>query len=262
MTLVISPDTRSSIIDHARSEYPKESCGLIVDGVYKPCFNYAIDPLKDFEIAPQVFLREKLAGNIDAVVHSHPNGPIYPSERDMRGQIDTAVPWIIVPIEEDRVLPFTMWGDQLPIAPIIGREFLHGVHDCYSLIRDVFRLGKDDLAKQGIQWPFPPQELPNVPRDDAWWTKIEDREPKDLYADYIEKAGFRIIDRSEAREGDGFLCKLKSDRLNHGGLIVGGGLILHHLPVRLSRREAAGIWERAADMWVRYKPTENLTNAS
>ncbi len=258
MTFSIHPTARETIIAHARSEYPKEACGLIIAGAYRPCFNYAVDPTQDFLISTQEMARALATGKLEAVVHSHPDGPIFPSERDMRGQMDTAVPWVIVPIDKEDVLPFTIWGDQLPTAPVLGRTFLHGIHDCYSLVRDVFRLGREELAKEDVDWPFPPQDLPNVPRNDGWWQKKPDQEPQDLYADYIAKAGFRQIDRSEVRAGDGFLCKIRSEKLNHAGVIVGGGMILHHFPARLSRREPAGLWQRAAEMWVRYVPTETL----
>jgi proteasome lid subunit RPN8/RPN11 len=247
--LAISDLTKSVICAHARSEFPKESCGLIVDGVYQPCVNYAGDPLQDFQIASEVMQRAFVTGKLQAVVHSHPNGPYFPSALDMQSQITTAVPWIIVPLDEDRIGKFTIWGDQLPIPPVIGREFMHGVTDCYSLIRDVFRSGRDELAKQGVDWPFPSVEMQNFPRDDDWWSDPA----QDMYVNNFEKVGFQKIAREQARVGDVFLCKIRSEKLNHGGVVVGGGMILHHLPSRLSRREPAGIWQGGADLWIRHK---------
>jgi proteasome lid subunit RPN8/RPN11 len=254
--LVVSLSTRELICAHARAEYPKECCGLLFnDDSYLPCFNFAENPLEDFKISTEVYKTALLDASkkIAAVVHSHPNKQRFPSANDMRGQMDTAVPWIIVPLDGETVMSFTQWGDQLPTAPILGREFLHGVHDCYSLIRDTFGLGRDELAKQGIDWPFPPIKLRDYARDDAWWVGAEADPSKNLYMTNFDKAGFVEISPSEAAPGDMFYIKVMSKQVNHGGLLVGGGLLLHHLPVRLSRREPARIWLRNVDKWLRYK---------
>lgn len=258
----LTPALADQIKDHARAEYPKESCGLIVDGAYQPCVNAAEDPLQDFVIASNIIEKATLSGKLQAVVHSHPNGPHFPSDHDMRSQEASDVAWIIAPLDEDRQFPLVIWGANTPIPPVIGREFVHGVTDCYSLIRDAFRLGREELAKQDVDWPFAPQDVPDFPRSDAWWSESDDHPAQDLYVDNFAKAGFYEIPRENAREGDVFLCKIRSDKLNHGGVIVGGGMIMHHLPSRLSRREPAGIWQRAADLWLRYKPTEGHFDAA
>lgn len=221
---------------HARSEFPKESCGVIVNGRYLACQNTAEDPLQDFRISPADYRRARELGAIEAIVHSHPNGQLFPSELDMRQQIATAVPWIILPLNDSVVLQPVAFGDQLPRAPLLNRPFLWGVFDCYSLVRDYY------LAHHRL-------ELPAVPREDEWWNKGQD-----LYADYLAPTGFRPIDYRQARPGDGFLLKwMGSDKLTHAGVLLDDGTILHHLPTRLSRREPSGIWARGADLWVRHE---------
>lgn len=234
---------------HARREYPREACGLIVQGAYVACENVAEDPLQDFEISREVFDHYLINGGIDYVVHSHPDGPLCPTLADMEGQVLTGLPWAIIPLDEDRMGEPIVWGDGVTIPPLVGREFVHGVTDCYSLIRDAFRLGKDELAKQDIiGWPYDPVELPVAPREDSWWDG-----DYDLYHDNYAKEGFTPIKQEEARPGDVFLLRIRSEKLNHGGLLVGNNLILHHLPMRLSRREPAGVWGRHADLWLRYE---------
>lgn len=187
-----------------------------------------------------------------AVLHSHPGGPLFPSEADMRGQIASEVPWGIIPLDEDRIGDPIMWGDSLPIADVIGREFMHGVRDCYSLIRDCFRLGRDRLAAQGVaDWPYEPIELEEIPRDDAWWDGDQD-----LYGDNFARVGFRSVPLHEAMPGDVFLMSIRSPKANHGGLILPNNLILHHLPARLSRREPAGIWLRNATLILRWSDAD------
>jgi proteasome lid subunit RPN8/RPN11 len=245
---------------HARDKFPEEACGLIVDFAYIPCENTAANvavhdgenpdcPCKlcAFRIAPTVYLRH--AGKIQAVVHSHPNGPDYPSASDMRGQESSALTWIIIPLDEARFAQPVVWGGAAPVAPLLGRTFRHGVTDCYDLIHDAFAAGKDALASEGIEgWPFDPIHLPTYPREDGWWEGGR----ANFYEEEPEKIGFVEINMSEARPGDVFLCKIRSDRLNHGGLLIGNGLILHHLPNRLSRREPAGLWAYSAEKWIRY----------
>lgn len=247
---------------HARREYPKESVGLIVNGSYIACENVA-QPVESHEegnadcacqlcsfvLDPQVFARHMIEGGVDGVVHSHPNGPFYPSKADMEGQLASGVPWAIIALDAERVGDPIAWGDGLPIAPLIGREFMHGVADCMSLIRDAYRLGKDKLAEQGIpDWPYPPIDFPEFAREDSWWDA-----GKDYYAENWPKRGFVPIPVNEARAGDVFLMRIRSDKLNHGGVLVSQDLIAHHLPTRLSRREPAGIWGRQAEIWLRYK---------
>jgi proteasome lid subunit RPN8/RPN11 len=239
---------------HARAEFPKESCGFIVKEAYVPAENKADDPLQHFKIEDPLYDAAVVKGELRAVVHSHPNGPMFPTELDMQQQLATGVPWLIVNLNEDDIADFTAWGDALPRAPIIGRPFMHGIFDCYSCIRDTFHFGKDELAKQGIVWPFDPIELPQVPRDDAWW-----KGDQDLYVDHLEKAGFKTISMHEARPGDGFLMAMGDHRTNpkkklcHAALLVGGDFILHHKPGRPSGRELAGMWAPHADIWVRYE---------
>lgn len=235
--------------EHAREEFPKEACGVIVAGTYYPCRNIAEDPISDFAIHPQDLAGALTNGKLEMIVHSHPNGPIGPSRADMEGQIKSGVAWAIIVVDEDRVSEPLVWGADTPIAPLIGRSFIHGIHDCYSLIRDTYRLGREGCAAQEVDWPFDPIVLPMGERDDCWWDNGDD-----LYVENFGPAGFKVIDFTEAQPGDVFLCKIRSDKLNHGGLLLPNSLVMHHLPNRLSRREPAGLWARQADLWLRYAP--------
>ena len=243
---------------HARAAYPAESCGLVVSGQYIACENMARPAIEhtgkpdcacvlcSFRISDDAYM--EYMGAIDMVVHSHPNGPIYPSKADMQSQEATGCTWAIIALDESRVAPPVVWGGHCPLAPVIGREFLHGIHDCYNLIRDVFALGRDGLEAQGVEgWPYAPVALPVYPRNDEWWNASEDN----FYEEKPGEIGFVEIAREEVRPGDVFLCSIKSERLNHGGVLLGNNLILHHLPNRLSRREPAGIWAHSAEKWIR-----------
>lgn len=245
---------------HARAAFPEESCGFIVDGAYVPVENVAADPSKHepdnkdcgcrlcaFKISKAD--TAKYLPSAQMILHSHPDGPVYPSKRDMQGQFDTAVPWGIIALDKDRIGDPITWGDQLPVKPILGRTFMHGVTDCYSLIRDTFRLGHDELKRMGItdQWPYAPIILKDAARDDAWWNHEDN-----FYNDLPPSFGWVPISMEEARPGDLFLIKIRTDKFNHAGVMIADDLILHHLPQRFSRREPVGVWARNAGRWLRY----------
>lgn len=253
MSFVLAPELLAAATRHARAEFPDESCGLIVGDSYWACPNDAKDPSRDFKIDALVLAAAENLGELAAVVHSHPNGPNCPSGTDITMQARGDLPWVIIPLDADNVHAPIVFGECLPIAPVIGRDFIHGWHDCLATIRDVHRLGREALALQGVDWPHPPIDMPNFPRDIDWWQDGT----TDHYRDLFPAAGFREIASSEAQPGDVFLAitpgpQNPHKRMNHGGVLLGGNLLLHHLPGRLSRREPAGNWLRAVHLWLRH----------
>lgn len=229
------------IAAHMAAAYPREGCGLIVDGRFVPIENTAEDAEYEFTMPADTVLRYP---HIDAVIHSHPDGPDCPSEADMRGQLAMAVPWGLCTVSADKdVSRPWYWGADEFTPPLVGREFRHGpsgsdgAGDCYALIRDWYRL------ERGVA-------LPEFPRSDGWWN-----DGLDLYAEHFREAGFREIPAAEARDGDVFFMKILSARENHAGIMTGDcQLILHHLSGRLSREEPMGRWHKFIERWVRYEP--------
>jgi proteasome lid subunit RPN8/RPN11 len=249
---VLSENVVSEASLHALREYPKESVGYVIDDTYYPVKNVSKNPTQSFKVANKDVIAAKKKGSVIAWIHSHPvvigEEPQYsPSADDMRAQIANNVPYAIIVCDGENTSKPIIWGDTLPIAPLIGRSFLHGVSDCYSLIRDIFRVGKEECAKQGIDWPYDKIELPEIPRDDDWW-----KNSQDLYIENFAKAGFKPVQISDIKSGDVFLIKIKSTVINHGGVLIGNDQILHHLPHRPSGRDNAGLWAGAADLWLRY----------
>lgn len=229
----------SDIKQHAAEAYPQEACGIITSkSRYVRMENTAADPKKDFRIEPA----EMLKYEVGAVVHSHPGGPCYPSESDMAGQIATAVPWGICIVDSagEVSTPF-FWGSSEFMPPLLGRSFRHGPSgsdgcgDCYALIRDWY------LLERGIK-------LQEYPRADGWWEKGQN-----LYENFFQEAGFYEIRAEEAREGDVFMGRVLCSKINHAGILLEDGLILHHLAGRESRREPVGRWMKLIDKWVRYR---------
>lgn len=219
---------------HARLEYPKESCGLVSKGQYVPLPNVALDPLEGFEL-PAASLVDHAP--VDAVIHSHcaPRHRAEPSAEDMANQIATGIPvYGIVLTDGAELGSGPLWfGEFLLDEPLIGREFVHGVRDCYSLIRAWY-------------WQERKVKLKEFPRGLDWW------KTSDLYRDGFPQAGFRAIDADEAKPGDVLLMQVRERVPHHAAILLEDGLLLHHLPGRLSRREPAGQWRKYIVSYLRH----------
>lgn len=228
--------------------YPKEMCGVLVKRGRSVEFlevpNIHTDPTRAFAMC-QKTLGELLDGReYLAVVHSHPDGKAEPSEGDRVGIEVTDVPWYIVsvfrnllgngqPIVGD-ILRYDPCGYE---APLLNREFFHGVQDCYTLIQDYFKRACN-------------LELPNFEREDDWWTKPGES----LYLKGFEEAGFVVV-TDEVRVGDIFLINLQSKAgPNHAAIYIGGDQIIHHLYDKLSSVAIyGGYWQRNTELRIRHR---------
>jgi proteasome lid subunit RPN8/RPN11 len=227
---------RVDALAHARAEYPRESCGLVMaDGRYLPARNLASSAREHFILDARDYARAAESGEIVAVVHSHPDASANPSDADRVACEASGLPWYIVG------LPDGMWRECAPCgyrAPLIGRPFVHGILDCYSLVRDWY-------AERGIA-------LPDFHRDDEWW-----RRGGNLYLDHYAEAGFVRLGAeapAEPREGDVILMQVLADVPNHAAIWLPGDVILHHLHGRLSCRDVyGGYWHKHTHSWLRHR---------
>lgn len=212
---------------HAESEYPKESCGIVMNNKYRPKKNIYHDPENGFEI-------EKFSKNLKGIFHSHPLGLDYPSATDMRSQMSTQVPWGIIPCKNGNAQKIQYFGDQCSIPDLIGREFKPGIFDCYSMVRHYYKL------KLGIN-------VKDFPREYESW---ED----DLNTENFKKANFTQISNSiyDLQVHDGILMAVGSNLVNHCAVYIGNDLIIHHLYNRLSRREPIAPWQKKVRAIMRY----------
>ena len=83
-------------------------------------------------------------------------------------------------------------SQQASSLPYVGREFVHGVVDCYSLVRDWY----------AREWGI---ELRDYDRRDQWWDHGEN-----LYLENFQKEGFHKIPVEELQRGDALLMQLVS----------------------------------------------------
>jgi proteasome lid subunit RPN8/RPN11 len=86
--VVIPPDVRAALVEHARAEAPNEACGLLLlrDGVaerYVPGRNAAASPYRfELEVDPETWFLEDEGYEL-AVFHSHLSSPPRPSRTDV-----------------------------------------------------------------------------------------------------------------------------------------------------------------------------------
>ncbi|OAV15471.1 C40 family peptidase [Moraxella catarrhalis] len=258
----LTKQLKADIISHAFDCYPAECCGLIIDGQYYPCDNVAPNPTEHFEIDPQNMLEMQDIGEIQAIVHSHPNGNAEPSEVDRVQMGVHGIDWVICGFgyhaDGEQYFNIKCHKPKVYQAPLLGREYHHGVQDCYSLVRDYYSRELDI-------------HLPDFERADAWW-EHENHEP--LYEKNFTKAGFiKVQDKNDLQKHDVILCRVgRTHHVNHALIYVGDGkltsettpdcvgnaLILHHPHGGLSVREIYGDnWQRRTAMVVRHERLNN-----
>lgn len=238
-------ETRQAAITHAIAAYPDESCGLVVvvkgEEKYYACRNTAVTKSDHFVMSAEDYAQAEDDGEITAVVHSHPDAPSRPSQADRVACEASGLPWYILSIgqEPDQAPHFQSESAIEPTgykAPLVGREFHHGVLDCFALIRDYYR------EELGI-------ELEDYERTDDWWNRGEN-----LYMKNLDAAGFYEVDPKDIRKGDMVIMQIRAPEPNHAGVYIGDGLFLHHLYGRLSSRDVyGGYWKQVTRIVVRHK---------
>ena len=242
---------KTAILKHAQDCYPRECCGLIVGGDYIPCANQStID--SQFIIDPQDIVNAESKGDIQAIVHSHPDGSSQASSVDKAQMALHGVPWVIVGYPQ---ADFAIHQPTDYTVPLLGRDYHHGLQDCYSLCRDYYSRECDI-------------NLGDYPRDDLWW---ELKDNPSLYLDNFKREGFIEFDPSVTllQKHDAILCRVgRTEHVNHAVIflgdgqliseqtpdVVGSSIILHHPYGRLSVREVwREMWQKRAAVYLRHK---------
>lgn len=224
-------DILNAIREHAAKEFdvidaygkPRESCGVVIvrkgKHRYVACRNIA-ERNEHFVIHPTDLADAEDEGEVILVVHSHPNIPPTPSVADLIGCESSALPWLIISWPTNVIYHFQPTGFK---APLYGRQFAHGIMDCYTFIRDYY------MQELGIT-------LLDFAREDEWWLK-----GKNLYLEGFQKAGFTSVSH-DAKKHDVVLMQVGSQIPNHGAVVLGDGCIGHHQMGRLSSKDVLGGW--------------------
>jgi proteasome lid subunit RPN8/RPN11 len=107
--IAIAPQLYQQILEHCRSRYPKEACGLlagaggIVQQVY-PMTNledspigYAMDPKEQLRVERQM---RQQAQQLLGIYHSHTASAAYPSSVDVRLAISPDVSYVLISLQD------------------------------------------------------------------------------------------------------------------------------------------------------------------
>ena len=214
---------KQQILEQAQAEFPLEMCGLIavVKGRrrYFPCKNLAETPYEHFVLDPLDYAAVEDKGEIVAVVHSHPKTNPAQSPADRVACEKSGLPWYVINPQTKG------WGYCEPEGfelPYVGREFVFGLVDCYSLCRDWY----------GREWGL---NLSDYQRRDKFWERGEN-----LYLDNFANEGFHPIPLEELQYGDAILMQIDSNLPNHAAIYLGDQMVLHHVQGRLSSRDLYG----------------------
>ncbi len=226
----IHETTREAILTHIREEHaaaekvnrrPYEVCGFVVKRGAHQMVVRAVNahplPSGHFETAPESVQEAEETGDVLLCYHSHPYGVAEPSDADKATSEKNHLPVLVVvwPNEEWRIYEPDGWHAQL-----IGRPFVYGIFDCYSLFRDHYK------QKLNLEIPdFDHEEL-------EWW-----KHGKNLFLEHLEETGFQRV--SDLQAHDAILCTMDSpaEVPNHIAVYLGDNMMLHHVQDRLSTEQ-------------------------
>ena len=122
--MVIPPDVRAELEQHARDEAPNEACGLIVlrDGRaerYVRGRNSANSPYRfELEVDPETWFLEDEGYEL-AVFHSHPSSPARPSRTDVENiGLWEGKPYVILGVRTGELAAWTIVDGRIEQLPV------------------------------------------------------------------------------------------------------------------------------------------------
>lgn len=155
-------------------------------------------------------------GELIAVLHSHVYSGPELSSLDSCAMEDSNLMWAIYSVSKDTWGFYT--GPQY-CAPLLGREYIAGKQDCYTLVQDWIR---QEYGKN----------LPNFDRDDKWWKNPN----KNIIEEHMRGVGLSLVGGC-LRRGDILLLSMARKKIDHLAIYEGGGVILHQVDGHPSKRE-------------------------
>ena len=225
--------------DSAKNAAPYEMCGAIVKndaGVYFiEMTNGHADPENYFKLRAEDLAHIEDNHEIIAIAHSHPKHSAELSAMDVYSSRLHNKPFVVVSHDGE-----VIWHPVPSPIPLLGREYVHDVVDCFTIVRDYF------ARELGIN-------INDFERKDGWW---RDPDHPSLYLENFEKEGFVRVPKEDLRRNDVLLVRLgETAHVNHALIYladdgklkseqtpdcIGKTLYLHHPHGGLSVRKILG----------------------
>jgi proteasome lid subunit RPN8/RPN11 len=182
----------------AGQKYPEEICGFLTNKGLMPIENTSDKPLHFAAIDPKSYALAEEEGII-FLYHSHAKEPNF-SKLDIDACKQLNIPFVLYVVETDK---FTIANPQG--GDYIGRDWVYGINDCFSLVRDWYRqewgIILDDFARCEV----------GETCKEGW----------NVFAESFESQGFTRLSAYgvKLQAGDVLLMQIASPNPNHLGLI-------------------------------------------
>jgi proteasome lid subunit RPN8/RPN11 len=225
---------------HAESS-DKEACGLVVNYrgklVYYKCTNISSNSTDEFIIDPIDFVKAESMGDITYICHSHVNVSEKPSKVDIISCNRGKTTWLIYSTISKNI--FTLEPEN-KIPSLFGREYVYNVQDCWTLVRDIYKLELNI-------------EIPRMVIDSNFNWYLDSS--KNYFAQYASEAGFyRVVDKSIKKYDVLLFMTDKAVVPNHAAVYYDNNIIAHHAYNRLSSKDIfGGYWLKSVQDTYRYR---------
>ena len=187
---------KEKIKQHALKEAPHECCGLIVsvgkDVNVLPCKNGSSKPEHHFIIPPRDYVRASSAGKIEAIYHSHPDGPAEFSLMDQQNYCATKERFILYSVKDDDFCDSLEQEN----SELLGRSFELGKTDCMNIAMDYYRNKFKQKSTYEEVWPS----------DDYYFSKDGKINIKKVI-ERIKYFNFSLVKNKEPKEHDLLVLK-------------------------------------------------------
>jgi proteasome lid subunit RPN8/RPN11 len=135
---ILTDNVKATIKLHAQKQAPLECCGVIIHSlnglVAFPCRNIHSEPEKFFTLKPEDYLEYSMIGKIVGYYHSHQTNEDF-SEFDKLNSENHKLVAVLYVVKPDVFHIYTPKGYEVPYCK---REYIHGVVDCFSLVKDYY----------------------------------------------------------------------------------------------------------------------------
>lgn len=223
---------QDEFVKMAVAEYPNE-CGAVLVRFGKqvkllPVDNIGKPSHLDLIVSQEQIDKLSAGGELVGFVHSHTNGNPEPSPVDKISCEKMGVPWHIF------CLPLHTWTTYEPsgfVPPLVGREWVWGVMDCWSLVRDAYRqfgIFLNDYERGPLYYYEGESKRRFIWHKDGW----------DMFVENCQAEGFTEV--RDIQPYDWLLMKYRCTNINHGAILLPGGDILHHM---LGARSKVEPWD-------------------